>query len=96
MNFWLKFIKLVLACILQNQFFISCRKDPQVHNAITEALFRRILRAHQAKKKFRVYIIMPLIPGFEGDIRSVYAEEIDIYCANNNAPAVLANILMAS
>ena len=61
--------KMSLLGDFQNQFFISCRGDPQVRNSIADALFKRILRAHNEKKNFRVYVIMPLIPGFEGDIR---------------------------
>ncbi|CAF0776017.1 unnamed protein product [Rotaria sp. Silwood1] len=51
---------------IENQFFVSLIDDSTVHNGIAEALFKRILRAHQEKETFRVYIVMPLIPGFEG------------------------------
>nr|CAB3264933.1 phospholipase D1-like [Phallusia mammillata] len=53
---------------LENQFFITCRDNHQVRNSICEALYQRIVRAHNQKKNFRVYVVMPLIPGFEGDI----------------------------
>ncbi|XP_027021832.2 phospholipase D1 isoform X3 [Tachysurus fulvidraco] len=54
---------------IENQFFISC-SDKTVHNSIGDALTERILRAYREKKKFRVYVVMPLLPGFEGDISS--------------------------
>ncbi|XP_051998579.1 phospholipase D1 isoform X2 [Xyrauchen texanus] len=54
---------------IENQFFISCA-DKTIHNSIGDALTKRILRAHREKKKFRVYVVMPLLPGFEGDISS--------------------------
>uniref|UniRef100_W5M509 Phospholipase n=1 Tax=Lepisosteus oculatus TaxID=7918 RepID=W5M509_LEPOC len=52
---------------IENQFFISCT-DKTIHNGIGDALTERILRAYREKKKFRVYVVMPLLPGFEGDI----------------------------
>uniref|UniRef100_A0A9J7WUT7 phospholipase D n=1 Tax=Cyprinus carpio carpio TaxID=630221 RepID=A0A9J7WUT7_CYPCA len=54
---------------IENQFFISCA-DKSIHNSIGDALTERILRAYREKKKFRVYVVMPLLPGFEGDISS--------------------------
>ncbi|KAJ8407331.1 hypothetical protein AAFF_G00279050 [Aldrovandia affinis] len=52
---------------IENQFFISCA-DKTIHNSIGDALTERILRAYREKKRFRVYVVMPLLPGFEGDI----------------------------
>ncbi|TSU62976.1 Phospholipase D2 [Bagarius yarrelli] len=54
---------------IENQFFISC-SDRTIHNSIGDALTERILRAYRERKKFRVYVVMPLLPGFEGDISS--------------------------
>ncbi|XP_039511420.1 phospholipase D1 isoform X4 [Pimephales promelas] len=54
---------------IENQFFISCA-DKSIHNSIGDALTERILRAYREGKKFRVYVVMPLLPGFEGDISS--------------------------
>lgn len=45
---------------IENQFFIS------QHNGISEAISKRIIRAHQEKKKFRVTILVPALPGFDG------------------------------
>lgn len=48
---------------IENQFFI-CKE-----NLIVEKLAERISRAHAAKKFFKVVVIIPLLPGFEGDVR---------------------------
>uniref|UniRef100_A0AAX7VE85 phospholipase D n=1 Tax=Astatotilapia calliptera TaxID=8154 RepID=A0AAX7VE85_ASTCA len=48
---------------IENQFFISCSDQKTVHNGIGDAIVNRILR-----KKYRVYVVVPLLPGFEGDI----------------------------
>ncbi|XP_069042815.1 phospholipase D2 [Lepisosteus oculatus] len=55
---------------IENQFFISCSDEKSVFNRIGDALVDRILRAHSEQKVFRVYIVVPLLPGFEGDISS--------------------------
>ncbi|XP_071779656.1 phospholipase D1 [Centroberyx gerrardi] len=54
---------------IENQFFISCA-DRSIHNCIGDVLTERILRAYRQKRRFRVYVVMPLLPGFEGDISS--------------------------
>uniref|UniRef100_A0A8D2LN88 phospholipase D n=1 Tax=Varanus komodoensis TaxID=61221 RepID=A0A8D2LN88_VARKO len=51
-----------------NQFFISCADDKVVCNRIGDAIAHRILKAHRENKRYRVYIVIPLLPGFEGDI----------------------------
>ncbi|XP_056140777.1 phospholipase D2 [Lampris incognitus] len=53
---------------IENQFFISCADGKNVHNGIGDAIVRRILRAHSEQKKYRVFVVVPLLPGFEGDI----------------------------
>ncbi|XP_052412880.1 phospholipase D2 [Carassius gibelio] len=50
---------------LENQFFISCSDQK---NAIGDTIVKRILRAHSERKKYRVFVVIPLLPGFEGDI----------------------------
>uniref|UniRef100_A0A146LLZ0 Phospholipase n=2 Tax=Lygus hesperus TaxID=30085 RepID=A0A146LLZ0_LYGHE len=52
---------------IENQFFISCNST-QVKNHVANALFRRIMRAHREKTVFRVYVVLPLLPGFEGEV----------------------------
>ncbi|KAI1903217.1 hypothetical protein AGOR_G00024950 [Albula goreensis] len=53
---------------IENQFFISCADGKSVHNGIGDAIVKRILRAHSEQRKYRVYVVVPLLPGFEGDI----------------------------
>ncbi|CAF1188578.1 unnamed protein product [Rotaria sordida] len=50
---------------IENQFFITIGYDPQVRNQVGDTLFRRIERAHKSNEKFRVYIVIPLLPGFD-------------------------------
>ncbi|XP_073215480.1 phospholipase D1 isoform X1 [Lepidochelys kempii] len=53
---------------IENQFFISCADDKVVSNKIGDTIARRILKAHREKNRYRVYVVIPLLPGFEGDI----------------------------
>ncbi|XP_033955135.1 phospholipase D2 [Pseudochaenichthys georgianus] len=53
---------------IENQFFISCADGKTVYNGIGDAIVKRILRAHSEQKKYRVFVVVPLLPGFEGDI----------------------------
>ncbi|XP_037525150.1 phospholipase D1 [Rhipicephalus sanguineus] len=54
---------------IENQFFITLEQgNPTVENQIGEALFQRILKAHRNKQNFRVYVVMPLLPAFEGEV----------------------------
>uniref|UniRef100_A0A8D0CJ97 Phospholipase n=1 Tax=Scleropages formosus TaxID=113540 RepID=A0A8D0CJ97_SCLFO len=53
---------------IENQFFISCADNKQVHNKIGDAIIERIIRAEN--RKYRVYVVTPLLPGFEGDINT--------------------------
>ncbi|KAI8143329.1 hypothetical protein BJV82DRAFT_612344 [Fennellomyces sp. T-0311] len=59
---------------IENQFFITTA-DPTsdkrlIKNKIGQAIVNRIIRAHKAKKKFRVIVVIPSAPGFEGDFSS--------------------------
>ncbi|EJW82444.1 hypothetical protein WUBG_06647 [Wuchereria bancrofti] len=53
---------------IENQFFISTVDSDDVRNEICKVLCERIKRAYNEQTKFRVYIMVPLLPGFEGDI----------------------------
>uniref|UniRef100_A0A667GQS4 phospholipase D n=1 Tax=Lynx canadensis TaxID=61383 RepID=A0A667GQS4_LYNCA len=53
---------------IENQFFISCADDKVVFNKIGDAIAQRILKAHRENQRYRVYVVIPLLPGFEGDI----------------------------
>ncbi|KAF4320118.1 hypothetical protein BBO99_00002447 [Phytophthora kernoviae] len=56
---------------IENQFFISGMDgNGIVRNRILQALVDRIERAVQRDEVFRVYVVMPLLPAFEGNIRS--------------------------
>lgn len=56
---------------IENQFFISTTQDDKLlRNKIAQALVERIKRAHEKKEKFRVYVVIPLVPAFEGDLAS--------------------------
>ncbi|XP_007464776.1 PREDICTED: phospholipase D1 isoform X2 [Lipotes vexillifer] len=53
---------------IENQFFISCSDDKVVFNKVGDAIAQRILKAHRESQRYRVYVVIPLLPGFEGDI----------------------------
>ncbi|XP_062081905.1 phospholipase D zeta 1-like [Humulus lupulus] len=54
---------------IENQFFISgLSEDEIIQNRVLEALYRRILRAHKEQKCFRVIVVIPLLPGFQGGL----------------------------
>ncbi|XP_075972616.1 phospholipase D isoform X2 [Anticarsia gemmatalis] len=54
---------------IENQFFITLsRTSNTVRNQIGEVLFNRIMRAHSSGSRFRVFVVMPLLPGFEGEV----------------------------
>ncbi|TYZ68928.1 hypothetical protein PybrP1_009108 [[Pythium] brassicae (nom. inval.)] len=56
---------------IENQFFISgVNGNGVVSNRVLQALVDRIERAVSAREVFRVYVVMPLLPAFEGNIRS--------------------------
>ncbi|KAK3885465.1 hypothetical protein Pcinc_010323 [Petrolisthes cinctipes] len=55
---------------IENQFFITRANTSQreVFNNIGFALVDRIVKAHQNNENFRVYVLLPLLPAFEGMI----------------------------
>ncbi|WVQ75129.1 hypothetical protein IAR50_004738 [Cryptococcus sp. DSM 104548] len=57
-------------CIyIENQFFVTtCKDGLPVENLIGLALARRIISAAKDGKKFKVYILIPAVPCFPGDI----------------------------
>ena len=56
---------------IENQFFITATGDHQspIHNVIGRAIVNACVRAGKEKRKFRVIIVIPAIPGFAGDLR---------------------------
>ncbi|KAI8067472.1 hypothetical protein BC940DRAFT_53410 [Gongronella butleri] len=56
---------------IENQFFISATDDDKIlRNKIAQALVQRIIRAHEEREKFKVFVVLPLVPAFEGDLAS--------------------------
>ena len=57
---------------IENQFFISAcgEKDSVIQNTIANALFSRIMNAHSNGEAFRVYVVLPLVPGMTGAIKT--------------------------
>ncbi|XP_068603963.1 phospholipase D1-like [Brachionichthys hirsutus] len=55
---------------IENQFFISCADNRHVFNKIGDAIAERIIRAYREGNRYRVYVVTPLLPGFEADINT--------------------------
>ncbi|ORX49426.1 phospholipase D/nuclease [Hesseltinella vesiculosa] len=56
---------------IENQFFVSATTtDKVLRNKIAQAIVERIKKAHRKKENFKIYVVMPLIPAFEGDLAS--------------------------
>ena len=60
---------------IENQFFVTrsigykkANDESPVVNQVGEAIVRRIIRAYRSNETFRVYVIIPLLPAFEGEI----------------------------
>lgn len=53
---------------IENQFFISNTAGKPVKNEIAQVLVERIKIAAQRGEKFRVIVVMPLLPAFEGNV----------------------------
>lgn len=53
---------------IENQFFISGTAGEPVKNKIAQALVLRVRRAIEEGKNFKVVIVIPLLPGFEGGV----------------------------
>uniref|UniRef100_A0A5S6QA67 Phospholipase n=1 Tax=Trichuris muris TaxID=70415 RepID=A0A5S6QA67_TRIMR len=53
---------------IENQFFVTMLNRTDVQNSIAKALYDRIVQAHKKNEAFRVYVLLPLLPGFEGQV----------------------------
>ncbi|CAO3648536.1 unnamed protein product [Mucor hiemalis] len=55
---------------IENQFFVTSTKSGNtvIENNIGDAIYQRVLRAHQNGEKWRAIIIVPLVPGFPANI----------------------------
>ncbi|KAI8376797.1 hypothetical protein BD560DRAFT_445548 [Blakeslea trispora] len=59
---------------IENQFFISTTtQDKLLRNKIAQAIVERIKRAHANGENYKVFILIPLIPAFEGDLATTDA-----------------------
>ncbi|RNA08030.1 phospholipase D2 isoform X3 [Brachionus plicatilis] len=88
-----QFIQIILKFIcLKNQFFVTTTdpsRDNEVKNMIGNELVKRIMKAFRDKKKFRVYVVLPLLPGFDNanaiqavqyyNLRSIINGQFSIY-----------------
>ncbi|KAI8359820.1 hypothetical protein BD560DRAFT_449073 [Blakeslea trispora] len=65
---------------IENQFFVTTTKsgNTKIENNIGEALYERIVRAHQLGEKWRAIIIIPLVPGFPANIDEMEATTVRI------------------
>ncbi|CAN4111032.1 unnamed protein product [Withania somnifera] len=62
---------------IENQFFISgLSGDDIIRNRVADALFRRIRRANKENTCFRVIIVIPLLPGFQGGLDDIGAATV--------------------
>ncbi|KAJ4189680.1 hypothetical protein NW767_000314 [Fusarium falciforme] len=57
---------------IENQFFITATDDKQrpVKNKIGAAIVDRIVRAFQEGQPFHVWVLMPAVPAFAGDLQA--------------------------
>ncbi|KAJ6434536.1 hypothetical protein OIU84_018117 [Salix udensis] len=54
---------------IENQFFISgLWEDEIIQNRVLDSIYKRILQAYKENKCFRVIIVIPLSPGFQGGV----------------------------
>jgi len=53
---------------IENQFFISSTAGDPVKNQLAQALVDRIKYAFAHKEAFKVIVVMPLLPAFEGSV----------------------------
>ena len=54
--------------LIENQFFISSTAGEPILNSIAQSIVDRIKRAHSEGQKFKVIILLPLLPDQTGDI----------------------------
>ncbi|KAK4380074.1 hypothetical protein RND71_001936 [Anisodus tanguticus] len=93
---------------IENQFFISgLSGDEIIKNRVLEALYRRIMRAYNEKKSFRVIVVIPLLPGFQvqqgglddngaASVRAIMHWQYRTICRGSNSILHNLNDLMGS
>ncbi|KAF2102573.1 phospholipase D/nuclease [Rhizodiscina lignyota] len=57
---------------IENQFFITASSDKQkpIRNMIGAAIVERVVRAARAGQKYKIFVLIPSVPAFAGDLRS--------------------------
>lgn len=63
---------------IENQFFVSSLSGEPVANQIAEAIVQRILKAIEEDQEFMIVVVVPLLPGFEGDLNAKNANVMRI------------------
>jgi len=52
---------------VENQFFVTAAgENKRVKNQIGRFLAERIVRAHQNREQFKIYVVIPCVPGMNG------------------------------
>ena len=72
---------------IENQFFITNASKPtedssaefEVHNHIGYYLAEKVKERHRKKKDFKVYVVMPLVPGFDDEHGENYQKSVHHY-----------------
>ncbi|ORZ34073.1 hypothetical protein BCR44DRAFT_34615 [Catenaria anguillulae PL171] len=83
---------------IENQFFVS---GFYAANRIGDALYQRILRAHQESQRFFVIVLMPLMPAFPGPLDTAAASTLRLilgyqYSSISRGPESLLGRLTAA
>lgn len=57
---------------IENQFFITAtsKKQHPVVNKIGAAIVQRIRSAHKNNERFKIWVVMPAVPAFAGDLKA--------------------------
>lgn len=67
---------------IENQFFVTSTEVDGVliENQIGSALVQRIMRAEKNREKWKAYIVIPLMPGFEAQVDAAEASSVRLIC----------------
>ena len=64
---------------IENQFFMSQNGGYPLSNQISEAIVLKIKEKARLNKKFKVLVIVPLLPGFEGDVETASVLKVQLH-----------------
>ena len=61
---------------IENQFFVTSTGKEQTgaENTIGEALARRVVKAERGNEEFKIYIVIPCVPGMNGRLEENTAQ----------------------